>query len=142
LNNLYKDVHNPHSSSHQTSLHEIWRDSTVVKIFATSLQNGVWISAFIYQAECPGISITKELGRRVWGMGIQTSRIVKKTQVPVFFSLPSGTEASLLGHFSLLSFLNSVDCILGILYFLLTTIHLLVSTYYECPFGPEFPHLG
>jgi hypothetical protein len=35
--------------------------------------------------------------------------------VIAFFSLPSGTEASLLGHFSLLTFLSSVDCILGIL---------------------------
>jgi hypothetical protein len=33
-----------------------------------------------------------------------------------FFSLLSGTEVSLLGHFSLLSLLNSVDCILCILY--------------------------
>ena len=33
-----------------------------------------------------------------------------------FFSLPSETEASLLGHFSLLNLLNSVDCILCILY--------------------------
>jgi hypothetical protein len=29
-----------------------------------------------------------------------------------FFSLPSGAEASLLEHFSLLNLLNSVDCIL------------------------------
>jgi hypothetical protein len=33
-----------------------------------------------------------------------------------FFSLPSGTETSSLGHFSLLSLLNSVDCILCTLY--------------------------
>ena len=37
--------------------------------------------------------------------------------VIAFFSLPSGTEASSLGPFSLLSFLSSVDCILVILYF-------------------------
>ena len=35
-----------------------------------------------------------------------------------FFCLPSGTEVSSLGHFSLLTFLSSMDCILGILYFL------------------------
>jgi hypothetical protein len=35
------------------------------------------------------------------------------------FSLLSGTEASSLGHFNLLSLLNSVDCILYILYFFL-----------------------
>jgi hypothetical protein len=34
-----------------------------------------------------------------------------------FFSLPSGTEASSLGPFSSLSFLSSVDCILGIWHF-------------------------
>jgi hypothetical protein len=32
--------------------------------------------------------------------------------VIAFFSIPSRTEASSLGHFSLLSLLNSVDCIL------------------------------
>jgi hypothetical protein len=36
--------------------------------------------------------------------------------VIAFFSLPSGTEAYFLGHFSLLSLLNSVDYILCILY--------------------------
>jgi hypothetical protein len=36
--------------------------------------------------------------------------------VIAFFSLPSGTEVSSLGHFSLLSFLSSVDCILVILH--------------------------
>ena len=34
--------------------------------------------------------------------------------VIAFFSLPSGIEASSLGSFSLLTFLSSVDCILGI----------------------------
>jgi hypothetical protein len=34
-----------------------------------------------------------------------------------FFSLPSGAVASSLRHFSLLTFLSSVDYILGILYF-------------------------
>ena len=53
--------------------------------------------------------------------------------VIAFFSLPSGTEWSSPGHFSLLSFLISVDCILGILYFFVclfvfANIHLLVST--------------
>jgi hypothetical protein len=38
--------------------------------------------------------------------------------VIALFSLPSGTEASSLGHFSLLNFLSSVDCILGIIYVL------------------------
>jgi hypothetical protein len=33
-------------------------------------------------------------------------------------SFPRGTAVSSLGHFSLLSFLSSVDCILGILYVL------------------------
>ena len=37
--------------------------------------------------------------------------------VIAFFSLPSGIEASSLGPFGLLTFLSSVDCILGILYF-------------------------
>jgi hypothetical protein len=37
--------------------------------------------------------------------------------VIAFFSLPSGTEASSYGSFSLLTFLNSVDCILSILSF-------------------------
>jgi hypothetical protein len=36
--------------------------------------------------------------------------------VIAFFSFPSGTEAYSLGPFSLLNFLSSVDCILGILY--------------------------
>jgi hypothetical protein len=35
--------------------------------------------------------------------------------VTAFFSLPSRTEASSVKHFSLLSFLSSVDCIFGIL---------------------------
>jgi hypothetical protein len=49
-----------------------------------------------------------------------------------FFSLPSGTEASSLGHFSLLTFMSSVDYILNILYFFLANIQLLVSTYHAC----------
>jgi hypothetical protein len=73
-----------------------------------------------------------------------------------FFSLPSGTEVSLLGHFSLLSFLSSVNCILCILYSFVVVvvvvvvvdvcggfkanIHLLVSIYHACPFGSELPH--
>jgi hypothetical protein len=36
--------------------------------------------------------------------------------VIAFFTLLSGTEVSLLGHFSLLSFLSSENCILVILY--------------------------
>jgi hypothetical protein len=43
-----------------------------------------------------------------------------------FFSLPSGTEASLLGHFSLWTFLTSVDYILGIVSFFS-----LISTFSE-----------
>jgi hypothetical protein len=47
-----------------------------------------------------------------------------------FFSLPSATEVSSLGHFSFVIFLSSVNCILIILYFFfLANIHLLVSTY-------------
>jgi hypothetical protein len=51
-----------------------------------------------------------------------------------FFSLPSGTEASSLGHFSLLNFLISVDCILGILYFFFFFFWLTSS------FKSELPH--
>jgi hypothetical protein len=45
--------------------------------------------------------------------------------VIAFFSLPSGTEVSSLGHFGLLSFLSSVDYILSVLhsgFFLFTAI--------------------
>ena len=60
-----------------------------------------------------------------------------------FFSFPKETEVSSLGHFSLWTFLSSVDCILGTLYFyFLANIHLLVSTYHVCHFGPELPHSG
>jgi hypothetical protein len=45
--------------------------------------------------------------------------------VMAFFYLPSGTEDSSLGHFILLTFWSSVDCILGILYFFFC----LVSTF-------------
>jgi hypothetical protein len=54
--------------------------------------------------------------------------------VIAFFSLPSGTEVSSLGHFSLLRFLSSMDCILDILFFLFllflffANIYLLVHT--------------
>jgi hypothetical protein len=44
--------------------------------------------------------------------------------VIAFFSLPSGTEVSSFGLFNLLTFLSSVDCVLGILYFFW-----LISTY-------------
>jgi hypothetical protein len=44
-----------------------------------------------------------------------------------FFSLPSGTETSSLGHFSLLTFLSFVDYILGILYFFF--FFWIISTY-------------
>jgi hypothetical protein len=37
--------------------------------------------------------------------------------VIAFFLLPSGIEASSLGSFGLLTFLSSMDCILGILYY-------------------------
>jgi hypothetical protein len=62
-----------------------------------------------------------------------------------FFCLPSGTEVSSLGHFSLVTFLSSVDCILVswvFCTFFLANIHLLVSTYHACPFGSELPHSG
>jgi hypothetical protein len=63
--------------------------------------------------------------------------------VAAFFPLPSGTETSSLWPFSLLNFLSSVDCILGIWYFyFLANIYLLVSTYYACPFGSELPQSG
>jgi hypothetical protein len=62
--------------------------------------------------------------------------------VTTFFSLPSGTEVSSLGPFSLLSFLNSVNNILGILYFFFANIHLVVSTYYACPSGSEILQSG
>ena len=66
------------------------------------------------------------------------------TQIPsfplppviIFFSLSSGIEASSLGPFCLLTFLSSVDCILGIL----ANIHLLVNRYHASLFGSEFPH--
>jgi hypothetical protein len=54
------------------------------------------------------------------------------TQVPPSLPLPS---------FCLLTFLSSVNCILDILYFL-ANIHLLVNTYYACPFGSEVPYSG
>jgi hypothetical protein len=60
--------------------------------------------------------------------------------VIAFFSLPSGTEVSSVGSFSLLAFLSSVYCILCILYSLLllfANIHLLVRTCYVCPLGSE-----
>jgi hypothetical protein len=49
--------------------------------------------------------------------------------VIAFFSLPRGTEGSSLGLFSLLTFLSSVDCFLGVLsFFFSPNIHFLVST--------------
>ena len=42
--------------------------------------------------------------------------LISRPLVTAFFSLLSGTEASSLGPFSLLTFLSSVDCILGIIY--------------------------
>ena len=64
--------------------------------------------------------------------------------VIIFFPPLSGIEGSSLVPFCLLTFLSSVDCILGILYFFffLANIHLLVSTYHTCPFGSELPHSG
>jgi hypothetical protein len=76
--------------------------------------------------------------------------------------LPSGTEASSLGYFNLLTVLSSVDCILGCVYiyiyvymciyvyiciyiyifFFFAYIHLLVRKYHACPFGSELPHSG
>jgi hypothetical protein len=46
----------------------------------------------------------------------------------------AGIEASSLGPFLLLTFLSSMDCILGILYFL-ANIHLSVSTHHTCLLG-------
>ena len=45
------------------------------------------------------------------------SQVSPSPLVIAFLSFSSGTEASSLGHFSLLIFLSSVDCILYILYF-------------------------
>jgi hypothetical protein len=42
--------------------------------------------------------------------------------VIVFFFIPSGTDISSLGHFSLLTFLSSMDCILGILVFVAVVV--------------------
>jgi hypothetical protein len=42
----------------------------------------------------------------------------------------------------LLTFLNSLNCILGILYFFKVNIHLLVSTYHAYSFESELPHSG
>jgi len=58
-----------------------------------------------------------------------------------FFCLPSGIEASSFGPFGLLTFLSSVDFILGILS-LFANIHLLMSIYHKCLFGSELPHSG
>jgi hypothetical protein len=58
--------------------------------------------------------------------------------VIAFFSLPSGTEASSPGHFSLLNFLSSVDCILGIRYFFFSNMHLLASTCHVHPSGLSY----
>jgi hypothetical protein len=60
--------------------------------------------------------------------------------VIAFFSLPSGTELSSFGHFSLLSFVRSVNCIWCILYFFLANIHLLVSSYDACHSESESTH--
>jgi hypothetical protein len=49
--------------------------------------------------------------------------------VIAFFSFPSGTEASLLGPFSFLTFESSVDSILGILYFFFCGYYPLISEY-------------
>ena len=57
-----------------------------------------------------------------------------------FFSLPNEIEVSAFGLLGVLPFLNSADCVLGILHFSLANIHLLVSTYHACPFGSELPH--
>jgi hypothetical protein len=58
-------------------------------------------------------------------------RLLCPSQVVIgFFSLSSGTEVSSLGHFSLLTFLSAVVCILGILYFCFVCLFVwLISTY-------------
>jgi hypothetical protein len=61
-----------------------------------------------------------------------------------------GTRCLHLGPAACWPFLSSVNCILGILYYLFTfyvsmylvNIHLLVSTYHACPFGSQLPHSG
>jgi len=52
-----------------------------------------------------------------------------------------GIEASSYGSFCLLNFLQSVGCIIGILYFL-DNVHFLVIIYYARSFGPGLPHSG
>ena len=54
-----------------------------------------------------------------------------------FFSIASSIKASSLWPYSLLTFLSSVNCTLGMLYFL-ANIHLLVNTYH----GSEIPLSG
>ena len=61
--------------------------------------------------------------------------------VITFFPLPSGTEVISLGAFGLLTFLSSLGCILGILYFS-ARIHFFVSTYHAHPFGSGLPQSG
>jgi hypothetical protein len=75
-----------------------------------------------------------------------------------FFFLLSGSVVSSLGHFSLLTFRSSVDCILATLCLFLflfcffvcfvlffcgeANINLLMSTYHACPFMFALPHSG
>jgi hypothetical protein len=56
-----------------------------------------------------------------------------------FFSLPSGTEASLLGHFNYGLYL--IYCV-WVIVIVFANIHLLVSIYHACHFGSELPHSG
>jgi hypothetical protein len=63
--------------------------------------------------------------------GKATSSLLPSPLVIAFFSLPSGTEASSLGPFSLLNFLSSVECILGILYFLNLFIFLFIYLFID-----------
>ena len=58
-----------------------------------------------------------------------------------FVPLLSGFQVSTLGSSFMLSFLQSVSCIMGILNFL-ASVHLSVSTCHECPFRFGLPHSG
>ena len=57
------------------------------------------------------------------------------------FPILSEIQACSLGPSLLFSFFESVDYILGILYFMVN-IHVLVSTHHTCPFGSRLPHAG
>lgn len=78
-------------------------------------------------------SILHHVARFLYLLPLPTRSLSLSRHMIALFSLLSRTEASSHGLFTLLNFLNSVDSILGILYFLANN-HLLVSIYSECPF--------